>query len=142
VFEKEKSLNEFKEYRQNALASAADQILPELLDLVQGTNIEELNRSIEDAINRTQSILGNVRSVTSAGPQPGFQGSFNPSGVPRGSAVTAPSMGPLDEGPGNIRSLTADDIAKMSPDEYARHRDQIMGELSRQVQARGGSPYQ
>ena len=103
VFEQERQAQAVAEYRQQVLTQIAPNVLPELLDMVGGATQEQIDASAQDAINRTQSIIGNVQQARVPGYAPG---AFNPSGMPRGNAVTAPSMGPLDE-QANIRSLTA-----------------------------------
>lgn len=118
TFEREKALMEVESYRLQRVEQEAEYILPELRDLVRGNSIEEVDRSIEDMKNRTNAVLGNFAGVTSQQP-------------PRGSAPTAPPVGPMEQMPSH-EQLTPEDIRSMDIETYKKYRESLLASASQQ----------
>lgn len=124
LLQQEHRFQALMQYRQAQLAAAADDIIPQLLDTVQGSSEAEIDASILDAKNRSLSILQSVQQAQ----QQAYQGM-------RGTALTAPAAGPMENMP-VTQQLSAQDIASMSMAEYAKHRGQLHQAAS--AQFRGG----
>lgn len=114
LLNKERQFLALEAYKTSKLAVAQDSIIPQLRDLIGGNNEAEIDAAIEDAIARTQSIIGDVQQAQ----QQQWQGQ-------RGVSTTAPAVGPL-ENQAQQRPLGKADIDNMSMAEYARHRSQLL----------------
>lgn len=101
-------------YRSQRMEESADEIMPELRDLVSGDSEEAIEASIAAMIARTNTIMANIT-----------QGQQQARAQQRGVTPTAPATGPGDTDPLN-QTITADDIKNMSMPEYAKHRDRLM----------------
>lgn len=113
VFEKERSFQELATYTMSAVNAHADQIAPELVDYITGNSKEEIDASIARAVEKTNAILAGVQQaqVQARAAMPGVStGGFTPTG-------------PMEQ-QGATRTLTPQDIAAMSQDEYAAFRMQ------------------
>lgn len=103
---------EIAQYREQALSANADNILPELADLVAfGPSEAEIDASIAGLIARSASILEAAAEQVNLARRD--QRTASPTG--------APAAGPLDNQPGQ-KTYTAADIAAMDMDEYAKYR--------------------
>lgn len=114
LVEKERQLQELESYRRDRIEQEAEQIMPELRDLVVGDSIEQIEKSIETMKGRTAQIMQNITAGIDQQRQ-----------QMRGTAPTAPPVGPLENAPMQ-RTLTDADIRSMSMDEYRRHREQLL----------------
>lgn len=124
LFEKERQFQALMNYRQSRLESEADEIMPELLDLISGNSEEEIEQSIALAKDKTARILQSVQQATASVP------------APRGASVTAPPVGPM-ENDSSYKTMTSDDIRDMDMNTYAQNRAKIMAALNQKV-ANGG----
>lgn len=114
---------EIARYREQAIAANADNILPELVDLVvHGPSEAEIDASIAGLVTRSNSILEAASEQVSLAKRD--QRTVSPTGA-------APA-GPLDNSTAQ-KTVTAADIAAMDMDEYAKYRASIGvgGNLSR-----------
>ncbi len=118
LLQMEQQYQELLAYRQSRLDEAADSIMPELRDLATGNTREEIDASIQNLIDRSNRIVDSVKQATQSARQQ----------MP-GARVTYPANGPLDN---NLEpnSLTTEQIAAMSPSEYAKHRATLLGSSS------------
>ena len=116
LLENEKRFQELQSYRQQRLEQERESIIPELLDLVDGSSIEEIDASIENLRERSNRILDSAQQAMQSARRD-----------MAGSRVTAPAAGPLDADPEN-RSYTPDDIRQMSMADYMKHRQRLLGE--------------
>jgi hypothetical protein len=116
VFERERSLLEAQQYRQNRLDQEPE-IIPELRDLIRGDTPEEVDRSIEEMKLRSESIIENMRAAME--PQP-FRGAAMPS---------VPPVGPMEQLP-SYEQLTPEDIRSMDMPTYKRYREQLLAASS------------
>ena len=116
LLENEKRFQELQSYRQQRLEQERDSIIPELLDLVDGSSIEEIDASLENLRERSSRILDSAQQAMQSARRD-----------MAGSRVTAPAAGPLDTDPDN-RSYTPDDIRGMSMADYMKHRQRLLGD--------------
>ena len=123
IFERERSLNEAREYRLARIEQESEFILPELRDLIRGNTPEEVDASIEEMKQRSEMIFNNMAAA--AQPQP-FRGAAMPS---------VPPVGPLEQMPEH-NTLSAEDIRTMDFETYKRYRPQLLQAASQQ-QRRG-----
>lgn len=116
LFEKERQFNELMSYRAQAIAANAEMILPELQDEVSGNTKEQIDASIARLAAKSESIIGNVQQSLNAVP------GTPPPSAPRTTSPTGfNSSGPLEDGPSQ-QTITPQDIAAMTWDEYSEYR--------------------
>jgi hypothetical protein len=114
LLEQERRHAQLQTYMSQRMAAEAEQIDPELRDLVSGNSETEIDASIELLKSKSQRISGNYQQV-----------------IQRGNAqrptvgVTAPPVGPMETSQ-TSQVLTPDDIRAMNPEEYATHRDALL----------------
>lgn len=120
------------QYRARRLAEEADNIIPQMADLVRGNTEEEIDASIEDMKTRTAAIAQDVQQAQFSSRQ---QIPMPVSGAP---AVSQEALIGAD----NQRTLSIDDLRNMDASEYAKNRDQLLGATSAAVRERGlyGAP--
>lgn len=116
LLETEKRFQELQSYRQQRLEQERENIIPELLDLVDGSSIEEIDASFENLRDRSSRILESAQQAMQSARRD-----------MAGSRVTAPAAGPLDIDSDN-RSYTPDDIRGMSMADYMKHRQRLLGD--------------
>lgn len=114
LLEQERKFAELQAYRQQAVEQNRDNIIPQLIDYVQGNTPEEINESIAGLVERSNSILESAQSAIQQ------QRKDMP-----GVRATLPGVGPLETN-SEPRQFTAADIASMPMNEYAKVRTQIL----------------
>jgi hypothetical protein len=119
LLERERTFADLQAYRQQLVEQERDGIIPELLDLVQGNTREEVQASVEGLKARSERIL---ESATSA--------RQNALKEMKGASTNAPTAGPLETNM-ESRQFTAQDIAAMSVNDYAKYRDKLMSDSAR-----------
>lgn len=97
----------------------AQTIAPELLDLVNGNNQEEVERSIVTLREKTQAILSNVQAAQTAA-QAQMRGV---------STAGYSTSGPMDTDPAQ-RQISHEELQNMSMSEWAKIRGQVIPSLS------------
>ncbi len=123
---KEREFGELRDYAIGAVKAVEDKIAPQLLGFVQGNSKEEIDASIARAIETTDAIAAEMQEAL--GGQVPQQQPFvvgQPPAAPQvpGTRVTT---GPSGVDPGaQYQQLTADQIASMPMDQYAKLRGQI-----------------
>lgn len=122
LLEREKQFAELQSFRQQTLEAERENIIPELLDLVSGSTREEIAQSIESLKERSARILESAQAAMQ-----------NARKEMKGTSVTTPPSGPLDIN-SEQRNFTADEIAAMPMNEYAKYRQRL---LSDKAQGRG-----
>lgn len=115
LLEQERSFQALEEFRRQRVEAESNAIMPELLDLVQGSTTEEIESSIESLKQRTARILESAQSALQAQRR-----------EQQGSRVTAPAAGIVDAYSGN-QQLTPDAIRGMDMTEYMKNRDKLLG---------------
>jgi hypothetical protein len=116
LLETEKRFQELQSYRQQRVEQERDAIIPELLDLVDGSSLEEIDASINSLRERSERILESAQQAMQSARRD-----------MAGSRVTAPAAGPLDTDPDN-RMYTPDDIRGMSMADYMKNRQRLLGD--------------
>jgi DNA repair exonuclease SbcCD ATPase subunit len=114
LLEQERQFAELQAYRQQAIEANRDNIIPQLVDYIQGNTAEEINESIEGLVTRSNSILESAQSAIQQ------QRREMP-----GARVTSPGVGPLETN-SEPRQFTAADIASMPMNEYAKVRQSLL----------------
>lgn len=115
LLDQERQFQELQSYRQQRLEAERENIIPELLDLIDGNTPEEIESSIESLKERSSRILESAQQAMSSARRD-----------MTGSRVTAPAAGPLDTDSEN-RSFTPDDIRNMSVSDYQKYRERLLG---------------
>lgn len=115
LLEKERKFQDLMNYRAMRIEQERDNIVPQLIDLVNGSSEEEIEQSIETLKAKSAGIMQDVQqTVLSARQQ-----------MP-GARVTAPASGPLDnDSEQNISN--PDSIRDMSMADYAKQRAKLLG---------------
>ena len=119
LLEQERNFAELSSYKQNRLEQERENIIPELLDLVGGNSPEEVDASLEGLKERSARILESAQSAMQ-----------NARKEMTGTRATLPPAGPLEMNT-ESRQFTAQDIASMSVNEYAKYRDKLLGDGAR-----------
>lgn len=127
VNEREQEFLRLQSYIEQQRNANQENIVPELLDLITGTTQEEVDASVSTLVARSESIVANITAA---------QGAPAPVAPPRGASVTAPPVGPADTQQ-DQRSFTAEEIAAMPMNEYAKYRERLLQSNARSVQERG-----
>jgi len=115
LLEREKTFAELQGYRNQRVEQERDNIVPELIDMVTGDTVEEIESSIQGLKAKSSSILESVQQAMQAARR-------DMTGT---RVTTPPNAGPLDIEAGN-KQLSAADIANMPMHEYAKLRNQIL----------------
>jgi hypothetical protein len=118
LLDQERKFQELMQYRQNRLEQERENIIPELIDLIQGSDENEIEQSISSLKEKSAKIFD---SVTTASQQTRKE--------MVGSRITAPASGPLDND-SEQRSYSPSDISNMSLADYAKNRAKLLGSAS------------
>jgi hypothetical protein len=128
ILVQERRYTELMSYRARRLDEEQDSIAPQLRDLVAlGPDEAGIESSIQIMQQKTQAILDQLAAAGQAARV-----------GQRGTAVSAPPVGPLEAQP-EFQTLSAADLANLTPEQYAKNRDRLLGAVSQQVRNRG--PY-
>lgn len=114
LLEHEKKFAELQDYKASILEQNREAIIPQLLDLVSGNTPEEIDASVASLKERSQKIFEDVQAS-----QQDSRRNM------QGTRVSAPPAGPLETNSEN-REFTAQDIASMSLNDYAKYRAKLL----------------
>lgn len=114
LLEQERKFAELQAYRQQVLDAERDNIIPQLLDFIQGDSPEEINSTVEELKSRSQSILESAQAALTQQRRDQV-----------GTRATLPPAGPLETN-SEQRMPTAEEIAAMPMNEYAKIRSRIL----------------
>lgn len=116
LLEQERQIHALAEYRAQRLADPEIQsnMIPDLAVYVGGNTAEEIDASIALALERSASIVRQVQEEQQTARR-----------VAPGVSPYAPATGPIDESQ-QPRVLTNEQLAALSPAEYARLRPQLL----------------
>ena len=114
LLEREKEFANLQSYRQHLLDTERDNIIPQLVDFIQGNTQEELAQSVEQLKERSASILESAQAALQQQRRD-----------MRGTSATLPPAGPLETN-SEQRMPTAEEIAAMPMNEYAKYRNRIL----------------
>ena len=115
LLDMERKFQEVQNYRQSRLEQERDNIVPELIDLIQGNSQDEIEQSIAVLKEKSASISSSVQQAMQAARQQQV-----------GARVTAPASGPLDND-SDQQIATPDSIRDMSLADYAKQRAKLLG---------------
>ncbi|MET9119938.1 hypothetical protein [Streptomyces sp. NPDC004528] len=115
VFAREQEFSRLQQVRNELLAADADNIAPELVDLVAGNTEDELRSSIELMKQKSASIVAQIQQT-----QVAARASM------RGTAPTGYGVGPTADTDAGYRQFSSGDIKNMSMAEYAKLRGQLL----------------
>jgi hypothetical protein len=115
LLDKEREYTELTAYRQQRLEAERENIIPELIDLIQGNNRDEIEQSILGLKEKSARIFDSVA-----------QASQQTRKELRGARVTSPASGPLDNDSAQL-SNSPDDLRNMSMADYAKNRAKLLG---------------
>lgn len=118
LLEQERTFQEVMQYRQQRLEQERESIIPELIDLVEGNNSDEIEQSIASLKEKSARILDSAAQAMSSARR-----------EMAGARITAPASGPLDND-SEQRSYSPDSIRDMPLAEYAKQRAKLLGEAS------------
>jgi DNA repair exonuclease SbcCD ATPase subunit len=119
LLEQERTYAELQNYKQNLIEQERENIIPELVDLVAGSTPDEVSASLESLKARSAKILESAQAAMQ-----------NARKEMRGTSATLPAAGPLETNM-DSRQFTAQDIAAMSMNDYAKVRDKLMSDAAR-----------
>lgn len=125
ILEQERRHAHLQTYLAGRMASEAEEIMPELRDMVSGNSEQEIDASIELAKNKSQAIMGQFNMNMQ---QQRAQG--------RTASVTSPPVGPPEMAGGTTRSYNADDLKALTAEEYAAIREDLHRAASAQYRNR------
>lgn len=114
MYQQDLKVMQLQNHIQRRLAEESENIAPELIDYITGSDIDEIEASIEKAKAKTAAIVQGIQQarVAQRAAMPGVAPAAGTNGV-----------GPMDT-PGD-RQYTAEDIQKMGPAEYKAFREKI-----------------
>ena len=115
ILERERQFAEVMQYRQARLEQERDNIIPELIDLIEGDSKDAIEQSIGTLKEKSARILESAQAAMSQARQ-----------QMAGPRITAPASGPLDND-SEQRSFTPDSIRDMSLADYAKQRAKLLG---------------
>lgn len=115
LLEKERKFQELMNYRQERLEQERDNIIPELIDLIEGETTDAIEQSIATLKDKSARILDSAQQA--------MQSARAQMAGPR---ITAPAAGPLDTN-SDTQSLTPDSIRDMSLADYTKQRAKLLG---------------
>jgi hypothetical protein len=118
LLDQERQFQELMQFRQQRLESERENIIPELIDLIEGETRDEVEQSIASLKDKSARILDSAAQAMSSARR-----------EMAGTRITSPASGPLDTD-SDQRSYSPDAIRDMSLSDYAKHRAKLLGEAS------------
>lgn len=118
LLDREREYQEVTTYRSQRVEQERDNIVPELIDLVQGNSVDEIEQSINTLKDKSARILDSVSQAAQSSRK-----------EMQGSRITAPASGPLDND-SDPRTYSPENIAEMSLADYAKNRSKLLGGAS------------
>ena len=115
ILERERQFTEVMQYRNARLEQERDNIIPELIDLIEGDSKDAIEHSINTLKEKSARILESAQAAMQSARQ-----------QMAGPRITAPASGPLDND-SEQRSYTPDSIRDMSLADYAKQRAKLLG---------------
>ena len=115
LLDQERRFQALMNYRQARLEQERENIIPELIDMIQGNSEDEIEQSISALKDKSAKIFDSVA-----------QASVQTRKDMVGTRVTVPASGPLDNN-SEQRSYSPNDISNMSMADYAKNRAKLLG---------------
>jgi hypothetical protein len=119
LLERERQFADLEAYKRQVIEQERENIIPQLIGYIQGNSQEEIQASVNSLKEQSASIM-----------QDALTASQNARKEMAGTRATLPASGPLET---NLesRQFSAQDIASMSVNEYAKVRDRLMSDSAR-----------
>ena len=115
LLDTERKFQDLMSYRAQRTEEERDSIVPQLIDLVNGSSEEEIEQSIETLKAKSAGIMQDVQQATANAKQ-----------SMAGTRITAPASGPLDND-SEHNPLQIDPTKGISMDEYIKNRHKYLG---------------
>ena len=115
LLDQERRFQALQNFRSMRLEQERENIIPELIDMIQGNDENEIEQSISSLKEKSAKIFDSVA-------QAGVQSRKDMVGA----RVTVPASGPLDND-SEQRSYSPNDITNMSMQDYAKNRAKLLG---------------
>ena len=115
LLEQERKFQEVTNYRSSRIEQERDNIVPELIDLVDGNNADEIEQSIAMLKEKSARILASAQQAMQSARQ-----------QMAGTRITNPAAGPLDND-SEQKTYSPDSIREMSLADYAKQRAKLLG---------------
>jgi predicted lactoylglutathione lyase len=115
LLEQERKFQEVINYRQQRVEQERDNIVPELIDLIDGNSADEVEQSIAMLKEKSARILSSAQQAMQSARQ-----------QMAGTRITNPAAGPLDND-SEQKSYSPDSIREMSLADYAKQRAKLLG---------------
>jgi hypothetical protein len=115
LLDTERKFQELMNYRAQRIEEERDSIVPQLIDLVNGSSQDEIENSIETLKAKSAGIMQDVQQATANAKQ-----------SMAGTRITAPASGPLDND-SEHNPLTIDPSKGISMDDYIKNRQKYLG---------------
>lgn len=115
LLEQERKFQEITNYRQQRIEQERENIVPELIDLVDGNSADEIEQSIAMLKDKSVRILSSAQQAMQSARQ-----------QMAGTRITNPAAGPLDND-SEQKTYSPDSIREMSLADYAKQRAKLLG---------------
>jgi len=115
LLDTERKFQDLMNYRAQRIEEERDSIVPQLIDLVNGSSQEDIEQSIETLKAKSAGIMQDVQQAT-----------MNAKQSMAGTRITAPASGPLDND-SEHNPLTIDPSKGISMDDYIKNRHKYLG---------------
>ena len=115
LLDTERKFQDLMNYRAQRIEEERDSIVPQLIDLVNGSSQEDIEQSIETLKAKSAGIMQDVQQAT-----------MNAKQSMAGTRITVPASGPLDND-SEHNPLTIDPSKGISMDDYIKNRHKYLG---------------
>jgi len=115
LLEQERKFQEVMNYRQQRVEQERENIVPELIDLIDGNSADEVEQSIAMLKEKSARILSSAQQAMQSARQ-----------QMAGTRITNPAAGPLDND-SEQKTYSPDSIREMSLADYAKQRAKLLG---------------
>jgi hypothetical protein len=115
LLDTERKFQDLMSYRAQRIEEERDSIVPQLIDLVNGSSEEDIEQSIATLKEKSAGIMQDVQQATANAKQ-----------SMAGTRITAPASGPLDND-SEHNPLQIDPTKGISMDEYIKNRQKYLG---------------
>lgn len=115
LLDQERQFQELQAYRAQRVEAERENIIPELVDLIDGGTPDEIEASISSLKERSARILDSATQAMQSTRRDMV-----------GTRTTAPAAGPLDTN--SERQFSPEDIKNMSLSEYQKYRSRLLGD--------------
>jgi hypothetical protein len=115
LLDQERKFQEITNYRSSRVEQERDNIVPELIDLVDGNSADEIEQSIAMLKEKSARILSSAQQAMQSARQ-----------QMAGTRITNPAAGPLDND-SEQKTYSPDSIREMSLADYAKQRAKLLG---------------